>query len=128
MVKKLFDMLVPIIYVKDLQSEKQFYLDLGFEISYEGKKFPNFMGIKCGDKIEFGLEKRENLDIEEVNKLFFWQMTVNDLNKLKILCNKKGIKILRNGKVNVRKDWQYSEITIESPNGYKLNIEGPNES
>ena len=105
MVKKgcLFDMLVPIIYVKDLQAEKRFYLDLGFEISYEGSKFPDFIGIKCGDKIEFGLEKKKYVNIKEVNKLFFWQMTVNNLHKLIHLCRKKGINILRTGKVNVQK-------------------------
>lgn len=122
----LFDMLVPIIYVSDLQAEKQFYLDLGFQISYEGKKFPNFIGIKCGNKIEFGLQKKK-VDANKINRLFFWQLTVLNLNELIQLCKKRKIKILRKGNVNVTKNWSYSEITIKSPNGYRVNIEGPNE-
>ena len=35
-----FKKLVPIIYVKDLDAEVQFYETFGFQISYQGDEFP----------------------------------------------------------------------------------------
>ena len=55
-----FNKLVPILFVKDLESEISFYQTLGFEITYQGDEFQGFVGLKHGD-IEFGLEKKHDL-------------------------------------------------------------------
>ena len=40
----LYDRLVPILQVADLQAERDFYVALGFTVSYEGPEFPRFRG------------------------------------------------------------------------------------
>ena len=49
--------LVPILFVKDLESEVDFYTGLGFEISYQGDEFPGFVGLESGH-FDFGLQEK----------------------------------------------------------------------
>jgi len=122
----LFDGLAPILFVKDLESEKQFYLDLGFEISYEGDEFPGFIAFSSGTHVNFGIEQKKDVKISEVNKGLYWQFVTTDIEELTKLCMEKGIKILRKEHIAPNKNWQYTEMTVKSPNGYEVNFESHN--
>lgn len=81
--KPKFNQLLPILFVKDLESEVNFYKSLGFEISYQGKEFPGFVGLKSGD-IEFGLEQKENFDPQKARDSFIWQMDTTSFSKVSV--------------------------------------------
>ena len=62
-----FHRLVPILYVRDLELEVDFYKGFGFEISYQGDEFPGFVGLRK-DAIEFGLKERSDFDPMKARK------------------------------------------------------------
>ena len=115
-----FIRLVPILFVKDLESEVGFYTSLGFEISYQGDEFPGFVALRSGG-IEFGLEERANVDASRVNDSFSWQMEADDLNKVIAICQERDIKYSQPRQYWEERDaW---EMQVHTPNGYTLNLE-----
>jgi len=40
----LFSRIIPILFVSDLQAERDFYVRLGFHVTYEGPEYPYFLG------------------------------------------------------------------------------------
>lgn len=97
----MFTSLTPILYVKDLATEKKFYLDLGFTLSYSGEtlpsgeQFPMFISLKYGKTIEFGLEQKNSFDIKKVGKQIVWQISSNSLTTIIKLCKKRRIIIFQ---------------------------------
>ncbi len=128
--QNLYSILSPILFVKDLVAEKEFYLKLGFEVSYGGERLPSgevyedFIGLKYGDCIEFGIEKKENFDFKDVSRVLTWQISTSSLKEVLKLCGKYGIKVTQEPKVVV-KDWNLWEVEVQSPNGYEVTFEGP---
>ena len=49
----LFQRLIPILFVADVQAERDFYVSLGFTVTYQGAEFPDFIALGLG-AIEFG--------------------------------------------------------------------------
>ena len=122
--KALFNILLPILYVGDLEAEKNFYNDLGFTISYEGDDFPGFIGLAFRDTIEFGLQQKEGFDPSKINELFVWQIGCESLKTVLDICKKKGFEIIETPTI-VKKEWDLHEIRVKSPNGYEVVFEGP---
>lgn len=121
--QSLFESIVPILYIADLKAEVAFYEKLGFKISYQGDEFPNFIAVKNGD-VEFGLEKKESFNPDEVENSFYWQMEVRSLKEILNICQKETLKFTKPTCYWERMDaW---EMTIDTPNGYKFHLEGPN--
>ncbi len=54
----LFSRIIPILFVSDLAAERDFYIRLGFQVTYEGPEYPDFASLGHGS-IEFGIERRE---------------------------------------------------------------------
>ncbi len=118
--KPKFNQLLPILFVKNLESEIDFYKGFGFEISYQGDEFPGFVGLKK-DNIEFGLEERKNFDPQNAQDSFIWQMDTNSFSKVMAICDAKGIEYSKPKQYWEKMDgW---EMTIKTPNGYTLQLE-----
>ena len=41
----LFSRIIPILFVGDLQAERDFYVSLGFHVTYEGPEYPYFLAL-----------------------------------------------------------------------------------
>ena len=116
-----FEKLVPIIYVKSLDAEVEFYQNLGFSISYQGDEFPGFIALAQGD-IEFGLSLKPTFNPDEANRSILWQFQVNDLSEAVKICRQYSYQHSL-----PQKYWEQGdgwEMQIWSPNGYKINLEG----
>ncbi len=116
--------LLPILYIKDLQAEKEFYLKLGFELSYEDfSELPNFIALKFGDNVEFGLEQKDNFDVSKAGQVLVWQIGVDDINKVLKICHDKGIPIIQAPQTHNYKSFSNQDLIIKSPNGYRVTFE-----
>ncbi len=116
--------LLPILFVKDLQTEKEFYLKLGFEISYEDfSELPNFIAIKYGDCIEFGLEKRDEFHASKAGQVLVWQIGVDDINKVLKICQDSGFPIFQPLQTHNYKSFSNQDLIIKTPNGYRVIFE-----
>jgi hypothetical protein len=116
-----FKKLVPIIYVKDLDAEVKFYETFGFQISYQGDEFPNFIAMAQGD-LEFGIERKDTFNADEANRSILWQFQVDDLSEAVRICQQSPYK-----HTPPEKYWEAAdgwEMQVWSPNGYKINLEG----
>ena len=118
--KPTFPRLVPILYVKDLEKEVDFYTSLGFEISYQGDDFPGFIALKSGN-IEFGLKKREDFDPLQAEASFVWQMEVDSISKIIAICVDRALEYSEPQQYWEERDaW---EMVVKSPNGYSLHLD-----
>lgn len=115
-----FNQLLPILFVRDLKSEIDFYKSFGFEIFYQGNEFPGFVGLKK-DNIEFGLEERKDFDPQKAEDSFIWQMDTDSFGKVMAICDAEGIEYSK-----PRQYWEKMdgwEMHIKTPNGYTLQLE-----
>jgi catechol 2,3-dioxygenase-like lactoylglutathione lyase family enzyme len=53
----LFNRIIPILFVSDLEAERDFYVRLGFHVTYEGPEYPYFLALGHGP-VEFGIERK----------------------------------------------------------------------
>jgi hypothetical protein len=67
----LYDRLVPILEVADLQGERDFYVVLGFTVSYEGPEFPEFVALAHGP-IEFGIQQDDDFTPKLADRVVQW--------------------------------------------------------
>src|SRR6202035_2392837 len=70
--------IIPILFVGDLQAERNFYVSLGFHVTYEGPEYPYFLALGHG-KVEFGIEWRQDFSSAGPDKVLTWQFGVSDL-------------------------------------------------
>lgn len=120
---ELFHMLWPVLSVRDLEGEKQFYLDLGFRIEYEGEEFPGFVSIAYGECVEFGLEQKDGADIAAVRDNMLWQFGTRSLNRVIGIAHEKGYEIVQLP-TEVKDEWDFWEGIVRSPNGYDVLFSG----
>ena len=115
-----FNQLLPILFVRYLESEINFYKSFGFRLSYQGDEFPGFVGLKK-DNIEFGLEERKDFDPQKAKGSFIWQMDTDNFSKVIAICKKKDFEYSGPKQYWERMDgW---EMYIKTPNGYTLQLE-----
>src|SRR5262245_21132739 len=118
--------LVPIVFVGDAAAERDFYLKLGFEISYEGPEYPGLVALQHGT-VEFGIEQRADFDPETPGHVLVWQFGVSDLDAAKSVLDDAEIpyeEMLQ----TPRADWRYRILQTTTPNGYSLVLEGEREA
>ena len=121
MKRKLYTMLIPILKVKDLDAEVAFYLSLGFELSYDDE---DFKAIKYADGIEFGLSRKDDVNIEAVSRHFTWQIAVNSVQEVLDICREKNLEMVQDLKKYTYDFGDVCTITVKSPNGYGVVFEG----
>jgi catechol 2,3-dioxygenase-like lactoylglutathione lyase family enzyme len=124
-VTPLFDRLIPILFVADLQAERDFYVNLGFTVTYQGAEFPDFIALGHGS-IEFGISRREDFSTELPDRVLTWQLGVTDIEVTKQRVTAAGL-AFREEWITPSEDWKYRVLHAQSPNGYHLLLEGPRE-
>ena len=117
----LYDRLVPILQVADLRAERDFYVALGFTVSYEGPEFPEFVALAHGP-IEFGIQLDDTITPEMADRVLRWQFGVRDIAAAKMRLSEAGV-VFREEWVTPREDWQYRVLHACTPNGYHLMLE-----
>jgi catechol 2,3-dioxygenase-like lactoylglutathione lyase family enzyme len=120
-----FDRLVPILFVADLEAERDFYVQLGFTVSYQGPEFPEFIALACGP-IEFGIERKPEFAPELPDRVLAWQLGVTDIETTKHRLTAAEISFSEEW-VTPREDWKYRLLHTRTPNGYQLLLEGAKE-
>lgn len=118
----LFDRLVPILFVDDVEAERDFYVGLGFTVSYQGSEFPDFVAVASGP-IEFGIERKQEFAPELPDRVLTWQLGVTDIETAKQRLTAAGV-AFREDWVTPRADWKYRVLHTRTPNGYHLMLEG----
>jgi hypothetical protein len=121
----LFERLIPILFVNDLHAERDFYVSLGFTVTYQGPEFPDFIALGH-DSIEFGISRREQFTSDLPNRVLSWQFGVKDIDTLKQWLTSAGV-AFREEWVTPREDWKYRVLHAGTPNGYHVMLEGPGE-
>ena len=121
----LFDRLIPILFVDDLHAERDFYVSLGFTVTYQGSEFPDFIALAHGS-IEFGIERREDFDPENPDQVLTWLFGVRNIEAAKQRPTEAGVQF-REEWVTPREDWKYRVLHARTPNSYYLLLEGPGE-
>ena len=74
----LFSRIIPILFAGDLHAERDFYVSLGFHVTYEGPEYPYFLALGHG-KVEFGIEWRQDFSPGGPDRVLTWQFGVSDL-------------------------------------------------
>jgi catechol 2,3-dioxygenase-like lactoylglutathione lyase family enzyme len=121
----LFERLIPILFVNDLHAERDFYVSLGFTVTYQGTEFPDFIALGHGS-IEFGISRREKFTSDLPERVLSWQFGVKDIDTAKQRLTSEGI-TFREEWVTPSEDWKYRVLHASTPNGYHLMLEGPGE-
>jgi catechol 2,3-dioxygenase-like lactoylglutathione lyase family enzyme len=121
----LFERLVPILFVADLQAERDFYVSLGFTVTYQGTEFPDFIALGHGS-IEFGISHQAGFGSDLPDRVLTWQFGVKDVDLSKQRLAAGGV-AFREEWVIPREDWKYRVLHVRTPNGYHLMLEGPGE-
>lgn len=121
----LFERLIPILFVNGLHAERDFYVNLGFTITYQGSEFPDFIALGY-DSIEFGISYREQFTPDLPDRVLSWQLGVKNIDAVKQRLTLGSVDF-REEWVTPREDWKYRVLHARTPNGYHLMLEGPGE-
>ena len=121
MKSKLYTMLMPILKVKDLDAEVEFYRLLGFELSYNGE---DFKAIKYAENIEFGLGGKADFNVEYISPYFTWQIAVSSVQAVLDICREKDFEVVQDLKKYTYDFGDVWTIIVKSPNGYDVVFEG----
>jgi len=121
----LFNRLIPILFVDDLTAERDFYIRLGFTVSYQGSEFPDFIALASG-AIEFGIERKQDFAPESPDRVLIWQFGITNIETAKQQLTSARVSF-REEWVTPREDWKYRVLHAHTPNGYHLMLEGAGE-
>jgi catechol 2,3-dioxygenase-like lactoylglutathione lyase family enzyme len=121
----LFERLIPILFVNDLQAERDFYVSLGFSVTYQGAEFPDFVAVGHS-AIEFGISRQEGFTADLPDHVLTWQFGVTDIEMTMQRLTAGGL-AFREEWVTPREDWKYRVLHARTPSGYHLLLEGPRE-
>lgn len=117
--------LVPILLVGDLDAERDFYLGIGFRLTYQGPEFPDFVALGDGP-VEFGLERRPSFDTGLPDQVLTWQIGVSDVDEVAGKLAGAGMRFTEE-RIRPGGDWSYRVLHTRTPNGYHLLLEGDRE-
>ena len=117
----LFSRIIPILFVSDLQAERDFYVRLGFHVTYEGAEYPYFLALGHG-QLEFGIEWRQGFSPARPDQVLTWQLGVSDLEQAKKQLEIAGVRY-REELMTPSQEWQYRVLHARTPNGYHLLLE-----
>lgn len=112
----MFTRLQPVLFVADLDAEVRFYEALGFSIQH---REPGFVGL-CRDYILFGLQHRDGATYDGAQPLV-WQIGTDDIGAVHDRCRETGLPVLAGPQLQAWGEWL---MTLMSPNGYRVVIEG----
>lgn len=110
--------LQPHISIRDVGAEKDFYVQLGFEVAYESQ---GFVAIGYGDSILFGLREDSSSDPERLAEQIYWQIGVQRVREVEDTCKARGLDIVQEPELQSWGEWI---MKVRSPNGIVVGFEG----
>ena len=117
----LFNRIIPILFVSDLEAERYFYLRLGFQVTYEGPEYPQFLALGHGP-VEFGIERKPGFRTDSPDHVLTWQFGVGDIAAARRRLTEAGVPYSEQ-LMTPSSDWQYRVLHARTPNGYHLLLE-----
>jgi catechol 2,3-dioxygenase-like lactoylglutathione lyase family enzyme len=120
---ELFTRLAPVLNVRDLAAERAFYESLGLPVIYEGPEYPDFIAFGT-DTLHFGIQAAATDN--DPPSVLTWQITVEDIDRAMERCRGAGISFELE-RSDPAPGWSYRRLLIQTPSGYRLALEGPNE-
>jgi predicted enzyme related to lactoylglutathione lyase len=112
--------LIPILHVEDPDAERRFYEQLGLRTTYEGPEYPGFIAVG-NDAVEFGISR--DPDANPAASTVTWQLGVSDVDAAIAACQQSGLSFDVVTE-RPREDWTYRVVTVRSPNGMQVLLEG----
>src|ERR1035441_9191823 len=101
----LFNRILPILIVNHLPAERDFYLRLGFHVTYEGPEYPDFTALGHGT-VEFGIERKAGFISDRPDQVLAWQFGVKDIEEARQRLKEAGVPFTEQ-LMSPSKDWQY---------------------
>jgi catechol 2,3-dioxygenase-like lactoylglutathione lyase family enzyme len=120
----LFTHLAPVLNVGDLAAERAFYESLGLPVTYEGDEYPDFIAFTT-DSIHFGIQQAPASN--DPPSVLTWQLAVSDVEAAAEVCRLAGLEFTMEQE-DPAPGWRYRRLILRSPSGYRVALEGPNES
>ena len=120
---ELFTRLAPVLNVRDLAAERSFYESLGLPVIYEGPEYPDFIAFGT-DTVHFGIQAAAADN--DPPSVLTWQIAVADVDRAMERCRGAGISFELEDN-DPAPGWSYRRLLIQTPSGYRLALEGPNE-
>src|ERR1700753_116842 len=119
----LFTRLAPVLNVRDLRAGRGFYERLGLPVIYEGPEYPDFIAFGT-DTVHFGIQAAAADN--DPPSVLTWQIAVADVERARERCRGAGISFDLEDN-DPAPGWSYRRLLIQTPSGYRLALEGPNE-
>jgi catechol 2,3-dioxygenase-like lactoylglutathione lyase family enzyme len=115
----LFIRLAPVLNVRDLAAEREFYERLGLPVYYEGNEYPDFIAFGNAD-MSFGIQPAAGEN--DPPSVLTWQIVVSDIDRAIDVCTKAGIafEVEQN---DPAPGWSYRRLILQTPSGYRLALE-----
>jgi catechol 2,3-dioxygenase-like lactoylglutathione lyase family enzyme len=120
---ELFTRLAPVLNVRDLTAERAFYVSLGLPVIYEGDEYPDFVAFGT-DTVHFGIQAAPADN--DPPSVLTWQIAVTDIDRAMERCRSAGISFELEQN-DPAPGWSYRRLLAQTPSGYRLALEGPNE-
>jgi catechol 2,3-dioxygenase-like lactoylglutathione lyase family enzyme len=117
----LFSRIIPILFVSDLEAERDFYVRLGFHVTYEGPEYPHFLALGHG-AVEFGIERKAGFRTDLPDHVLTWQFGVSDITAARSCLTGAGVAFSEQV-MQPSADWTYRVLHARTPNGYHLLLE-----
>jgi catechol 2,3-dioxygenase-like lactoylglutathione lyase family enzyme len=115
----MYTRLQPVLFVRDVEAEKRFYLKLGFGASYES---PGFAAISYGSCVFFALQARNSADPSAFAGQAVWQIGAARVGPIYEACLREKVEIIEQPRMRGWGEWV---LRVRSPNGYEVLFEGP---
>jgi catechol 2,3-dioxygenase-like lactoylglutathione lyase family enzyme len=117
----LFNRIIPILFVSDLEAERDFYVRLGFHVTYAGPEYPHFLALGHGP-VEFGIERKAGFRSDTPDHVLTWQFGVGDIAAARQRLGEAGVPFSEQ-LMTPSEDWTYRVLHARTPNGYHLLLE-----
>ncbi len=115
----MYTRLQPILSVRNLAAEKDFYQKLGFILAYDTA---DFVAFSYGTTILFGLQHNEAADLSGMEQQLLWQIGTSSVRAVEERCLAAQLDIMEAPQLQPWGEWT---LKVQSPNGYTVIFEGP---
>jgi catechol 2,3-dioxygenase-like lactoylglutathione lyase family enzyme len=119
-----FTHLAPVLNVTDLAAERAFYEALGLPVTYEGDEYPDFVAFTT-ETVHFGIQQARKPN--DPHSVLTWQIAVSDVDAAAEVCERAGLTFAMEQE-DPAPGWRYRRLILRSPSGFRVALEGPNES
>jgi catechol 2,3-dioxygenase-like lactoylglutathione lyase family enzyme len=119
----LYSHLAPVLNVRDLAAEREFYEKLGIPVTYEGDEYRDFIGFGT-DTVHFGIQRAA--EDNDPPSVLTWQIAVSDIDRVATICTEAGL-AFEWEQNDPAPGWSYRRLLLDTPSGYRLALEGGRE-